>query len=110
MRRRCSKEPLPRSRGRSFDLTSSFEYEKGRASAKGRRFSFEEDRPLALVARRPGKSTILTSRSQCLSTTKGSIGFDGKDLDTVRLRDYRRHIGASAGIMSWLMGRYSTIF
>jgi subfamily B ATP-binding cassette protein MsbA len=71
-----------------------FEYEKGVPVLKGVRFHSEAGTTTALVGSSgSGKSTILSLVLNFIQPTSGVIRIDGLDLQKVRLRDYRRHLG-----------------
>jgi ABC-type multidrug transport system fused ATPase/permease subunit len=61
---------------------------------KGVSFHAEAGATTALVGSSgSGKSTILSLVLNFIQPTKGTIRIDGKDLNAVRLRDYRRNLG-----------------
>src|SRR5690606_33251866 len=71
-----------------------FEYEKDVPVLKGVSFTAEAGTTTALVGSSgSGKSTILSLVLNFIQPTEGTISIDGKDLQTVRLRDYRRQLG-----------------
>jgi ABC-type multidrug transport system fused ATPase/permease subunit len=71
-----------------------FEYDKGVPVLKGVSFHSEAGATTALVGSSgSGKSTILSLVLNFIQPTKGTIKIDGKDLQTVKLRDYRHHLG-----------------
>jgi subfamily B ATP-binding cassette protein MsbA len=71
-----------------------FEYEKDVPVLKGVSFHAEAGATTALVGSSgSGKSTILSLVLNFIQPTKGEIKVDGKDLQEVRLRDYRSHLG-----------------
>jgi subfamily B ATP-binding cassette protein MsbA len=71
-----------------------FEYDKGVPVLKGVSFHSEAGATTALVGSSgSGKSTILSLVLNFIQPTKGVIKIDGKDLQTVKLRDYRSHLG-----------------
>ena len=71
-----------------------FEYEKGVPVLKGISFHSEAGTTTALVGSSgSGKSTILSLVLNFIQPTSGVIRIDGLDLQKVRLRDYRRHLG-----------------
>jgi ABC-type multidrug transport system fused ATPase/permease subunit len=71
-----------------------FEYEKDVPVLKGVTFHAEAGATTALVGSSgSGKSTILSLVLNFIQPTTGIIKVDGKDLQHVRLRDYRRHLG-----------------
>jgi subfamily B ATP-binding cassette protein MsbA len=71
-----------------------FEYEKDVPVLKGVSFNAPAGATTALVGSSgSGKSTILSLVLNFIQPVKGVIKVDGKDLQTVRLRDYRSHLG-----------------
>ncbi len=71
-----------------------FEYDEGVPVLKGVSFISDAGTTTALVGSSgSGKSTILSLVLNFIQPTKGMIKIDGKDLQSVRLRDYRRHLG-----------------
>ncbi len=90
----AEKEPLPDVRGTiDFDGVE-FEYDKGVPVLKGVSFHSEAGTTTALVGSSgSGKSTILSLVLNFIQPTAGTIKIDGKDLQQVRLRDYRRQLG-----------------
>ncbi|MEO8042087.1 MAG: ABC transporter ATP-binding protein [Acidobacteriota bacterium] len=89
-----SKEPIPDIKG-TIDFESvEFEYEKDVPVLKGVSFHAEAGATTALVGSSgSGKSTILSLVLNFIQPTTGVIKIDGKDLQSVRLRDYRKHLG-----------------
>ncbi|HEY0427010.1 MAG TPA: ABC transporter ATP-binding protein [Pyrinomonadaceae bacterium] len=71
-----------------------FEYEENVAVLKGVTFHSQAGTTTALVGSSgSGKSTILSLVLNFIQPNKGVISVDGKDLQTVKLRDYRGHLG-----------------
>jgi ABC-type multidrug transport system fused ATPase/permease subunit len=71
-----------------------FEYEKDVPVLKGVTFHAEAGTTTALVGSSgSGKSTILSLVLNFVQPVSGNIKVDGKDLQSVKLRDYRRHLG-----------------
>lgn len=71
-----------------------FEYEKDVPVLNGISFTASAGSTTALVGSSgSGKSTILSLILNFIQPTKGEIFIDGKDLQSVRLQDYRRHLG-----------------
>lgn len=90
----ASRRPLPKINGTIDFENVDFEYEKGVPVLKGVSFHAEAGATTALVGSSgSGKSTILSLVLNFIQPTGGSISVDGKDLQEVKLRDYRRHLG-----------------
>jgi ABC-type multidrug transport system fused ATPase/permease subunit len=71
-----------------------FEYESNVPVLKGVSFVSEAGTTTALVGSSgSGKSTILSLVLNFIQPNKGRILIDGKDLHTVKLRDYRKNLG-----------------
>lgn len=71
-----------------------FEYEKDVAVLKGVSFHAEAGSTTALVGSSgSGKSTILSLVLNFIQPNSGIIKIDGKNLQSVKLRDYRQHLG-----------------
>jgi ABC-type multidrug transport system fused ATPase/permease subunit len=71
-----------------------FEYEKNVPVLKGISFHSEAGTTTALVGSSgSGKTTILSLVLNFIQPNEGRILIDGKDLQKVKLRDYRRHLG-----------------
>ena len=71
-----------------------FEYEENVPVLKGVSFHSEAGKTTALVGSSgSGKSTILSLVLNFIQPNKGRILIDGKDLQSVKLRDYRKHLG-----------------
>lgn len=88
------KEPLPDVKGTIAFENVEFEYDAGVPVLKGVEFRSEAGTTTALVGSSgSGKSTILSLVLNFIQPTSGTIKIDGKDLQNVRLRDYRRHLG-----------------
>ncbi len=89
-----SKSALKKVDGRIEFEDVHFEYEKGVPVLKGISFISEAGSTTALVGSSgSGKSTILSLVLNFIQPQKGRILVDGKDLQSVKLRDYRRHLG-----------------
>ncbi|HUR59686.1 MAG TPA: ATP-binding cassette domain-containing protein, partial [Opitutaceae bacterium] len=88
------REALPAINGTiDFDGVE-FEYEKDVPVLKGVTFHAEAGATTALVGSSgSGKSTILSLVLNFIQPTRGAVKIDGKDLQSVKLRDYRRHLG-----------------
>ncbi|MEJ7623084.1 MAG: ABC transporter ATP-binding protein [Pyrinomonadaceae bacterium] len=103
----AGKTPLPQVEGTIDFEDVFFEYDPGVPVLKGVSFHAEAGTTTALVGSSgSGKSTILSlvlnfiqptgslaSEAAPDQTKPGKISIDGKDLQTVKLRDYRRHLG-----------------
>jgi ABC-type multidrug transport system fused ATPase/permease subunit len=71
-----------------------FEYDKGVPVLKGISFVSPAGSTTALVGSSgSGKSTILSLVLNFIKPTRGVVKVDGRDLQSVKLRDYRRHLG-----------------
>ncbi|HEY0461287.1 MAG TPA: ABC transporter ATP-binding protein [Pyrinomonadaceae bacterium] len=71
-----------------------FEYEENVPVLKGVSFHSEAGQTTALVGSSgSGKSTILSLVLNFIQPKTGRILIDGRDLQSVKLRDYRRHLG-----------------
>ena len=89
-----TKQPLPVVNGTIDFEGVEFEYEKDVPVLKGISFHAEAGATTALVGSSgSGKSTILSLVLNFIQPTKGFVRVDGKDLQSVRLRDYRRQLG-----------------
>ncbi|CAN5868283.1 ABC transporter transmembrane domain-containing protein [soil metagenome] len=72
----------------------SFEYEENVPVLKGISFHSVAGKTTALVGSSgSGKSTILSLVLNFIQPNKGKVKIDGKDLQTLKLRDYRRYLG-----------------
>ncbi|QYO62914.1 ABC transporter ATP-binding protein [Leptolyngbya sp. 7M] len=90
----AKRNPLPEPNGDIEFEKVEFEYEKDVPVLKGISFISEAGTTTALVGSSgSGKSTILSLVLNFIQPTNGVIRIDGKDLQTIRLRDYRRHLG-----------------
>jgi ABC-type multidrug transport system fused ATPase/permease subunit len=90
----AKREPLTRINGTIDFENVEFEYEPGVPVLKNVSFHSEAGATTALVGSSgSGKSTILSLVLNFIQPTTGVIRIDGKDLESVRLRDYRRHLG-----------------
>lgn len=89
-----TKQPIPDIKGAINFENVEFEYDKDVPVLKGISFHAEAGATTALVGSSgSGKSTILSLVLNFIQPTTGAIKIDGKDLQAVRLRDYRRHLG-----------------
>lgn len=90
----AEKTSLPNVEGEIEFTNVSFEYEENVPVLKNVSFYTEAGKTTALVGSSgSGKSTILSLVLNFIHPTEGTIKIDGKDLQTVKLRDYRRHLG-----------------
>jgi len=90
----AKKRPLHKVDGTIGFENVEFEYEKDVPVLKGVSFHSEAGSTTALVGSSgSGKSTILSLVLNFIQPTKGMIRIDGLDLQSIRLRDYRRHLG-----------------
>lgn len=90
----ASKDPLPYINGDIAFENVHFEYEKDVPVLKGISFVSAAGQTTALVGSSgSGKSTILSLVLNFIQPTSGTIRVDGKDLNSVKLRDYRSHLG-----------------
>ncbi|HEX9960651.1 MAG TPA: ABC transporter ATP-binding protein, partial [Pyrinomonadaceae bacterium] len=88
------KKPLPRVDGTIDFENVHFEYEENVPVLKGVSFHSEAGKTTALVGSSgSGKSTILSLVLNFIQPNRGVIKIDGKDLQAVKLRDYRSHLG-----------------
>ena len=88
------RQPMAEMQGGIEFRDVEFEYEKDVPVLKGVSFHAGAGTTTALVGSSgSGKSTILSLVLNFIQPTKGVVAIDGKDLQTVRLRDYRRHLG-----------------
>jgi subfamily B ATP-binding cassette protein MsbA len=85
---------LPKIEGTIDFENVNFEYEEGVPVLKGVSFHARAGATTALVGSSgSGKSTILSLVLNFIQPTSGDIKVDGKGLQDVKLRDYRRHLG-----------------
>ena len=90
----AAKQPLPQIEGKIEFENVHFEYDVGVPVLKGISFAAEAGTTTALVGSSgSGKSTILSLVLNFIKPTSGIVKIDGKDLQSVRLRDYRRRLG-----------------
>jgi subfamily B ATP-binding cassette protein MsbA len=89
-----SREPLPDINGTIDFENVFFEYDKDVPVLKGISFHANAGATTALVGSSgSGKSTILSLVLNFIQPISGDIRVDGKNLQEVKLRDYRRHLG-----------------
>ena len=88
------RQPLPTVNGTIDFEDVWFEYETDVPVLRGVSFHAEAGATTALVGSSgSGKSTILSLALNFIQPTKGRVLVDGRDLQSVRLRDYRRQLG-----------------
>ena len=89
-----TKLALPQIDGAIDFANVNFEYEPGVPVLKNVTFHSEAGTTTALVGSSgSGKSTILSLVLNFIQPNSGVIKIDAHDLQTVKLRDYRRHLG-----------------
>jgi subfamily B ATP-binding cassette protein MsbA len=89
-----SRRPLSTIKGKIDFDDVWFEYEKDVPVLRGVSFHAEAGTTTALVGSSgSGKSTILSLALNFIQPSNGHVLVDGMDLQSVRLRDYRRHLG-----------------
>ncbi|MEP6901212.1 MAG: ABC transporter ATP-binding protein [Actinomycetota bacterium] len=89
-----AKQVLPKIDGTIDFADVHFEYEENVPVLKGVSFHSEAGTTTALVGSSgSGKSTILSLILNFIQPTTGKISIDERDLQTVKLQDYRRHLG-----------------
>jgi subfamily B ATP-binding cassette protein MsbA len=90
----ASLEPLDDVRGTIAFEDVRFSYEEGVPVLKGVSFTAEAGTTTALVGSSgSGKSTLVSLVMAFNRPDSGRILVDGRDLSSVRLKDYRRHLG-----------------
>ncbi len=88
------RQALPNIEGRITFENVFFEYEENAAVLEGISFDSPAGTTTALVGSSgSGKSTILSLVLNFIQPNSGKIFVDGFDLQTIKLRDYRRHLG-----------------
>jgi len=88
------KASLPKVEGTLDFEDVHFEYEENVPVLKGVTFHSEAGKTTALVGSSgSGKSTILSLVLNFIQPKRGRILIDGRDLQSVKLRDYRKHLG-----------------
>ncbi len=91
----AGKAPVPAVRGDVAFEDVSFHYEEGQPVLRGISFHAAAGTTTALVGSSgSGKSTIIGLVLAFHHPQAGRVMVDGADLATLRLRDYRRHLGA----------------
>ncbi|MCY7346866.1 MAG: ABC transporter ATP-binding protein/permease [Pyrinomonadaceae bacterium] len=90
----AAKKSLPDIEGGITFENVFFEYEENSAVLRGISFDAPAGTTTALVGSSgSGKSTILSLVLNFIQPTSGTVSVDGLDLQTVKLRDYRRNLG-----------------
>ncbi len=90
----ANRNALPKIEGTIDFEDVHFEYEENVPVLKGVSFHSEAGKTTALVGSSgSGKSTILSLVLNFIQPNKGRVLIDGKDLQSVKLQDYRRHLG-----------------
>ncbi len=89
-----ARKPFRRIRGDISFRDVHFEYTEGTPVLNGISFDAEAGSTTALVGSSgSGKSTILAHVLNFVQPKSGRVLVDGMDLQDIRLRDYRRHLG-----------------
>ena len=90
----ATKKSLPDIRGAIRFDDVFFEYEADTPVLQGVSFDAPAGTTTALVGSSgSGKSTILSLVLNFIQPNRGTVSVDGADLQTIKLRDYRRHLG-----------------
>ena len=88
------REPLPEVQGKIEFDDVSFEYNPGARVLKNVSFNAAAGSTTALVGSSgSGKSTLISLAMNFNQPLSGKIRVDGKDLQTLRLRDFRSYLG-----------------
>jgi subfamily B ATP-binding cassette protein MsbA len=89
-----NRDPMPHVEGRVDFEDVWFEYNEGQPVLKGISFSAKAGSTTALVGSSgSGKSTLLSLVMAFNRPNRGRVLVDGKDLTSVKLRDFRHHLG-----------------
>jgi len=89
-----SRAPLPDVRGEVQFENVNFEYNEGTPVLKGVSFTAPAGSTTALVGSSgSGKSTLISLVMTFNRPLSGRVLVDGHDLTTIKLRDYREHLG-----------------
>ena len=89
-----SRQSVPKIEGRVTFEDVHFEYEENTPVLRGISFDSEAGTTTALVGSSgSGKSTILNLVMNFIQPQKGRVLLDGRDLQDLKLRDYRRYLG-----------------
>lgn len=90
----ASKSPLVKIDGSITFKDVFFEYEANTPVLQGISFHSDAGTTTALVGSSgSGKSTVLSLVLNFIQPEKGKVLVDGKDIQSIKLRDYRKHIG-----------------
>lgn len=90
----ATKMPLKNVEGSITFENVHFEYDENVPVLQGISFHSDAGTTTALVGSSgSGKSTILNLVLNFIQPQKGRILVDGKDIQTIKLRDYRKHLG-----------------
>jgi subfamily B ATP-binding cassette protein MsbA len=90
----ASRSPLPDVQGEIEFENVTFEYNPGTPVLKNVSFTAPAGSTTALVGSSgSGKSTLISLAMNFNKPLTGSIKVDGRDLQTLRLRDFRSHLG-----------------
>src|SRR5678815_6147749 len=88
------REPLPEVQGEIEFDDVSFEYNPGALVLKNVSFNAAAGSTTALVGSSgSGKSTLISLAMNFNQPLSGTIKIDGKNLQTIRLRDFRSYLG-----------------
>jgi ABC-type multidrug transport system fused ATPase/permease subunit len=88
------KAPVPSLRGAVSFEDVAFEYEAGVPVLRGVSFTAPAGTTTALVGSSgSGKSTLISLVMAFAAPTNGRIRVDGEDLQSLKLHEYRRHLG-----------------
>ena len=89
-----NRDPLKRIDGSITFEDVHFEYEQNTPVLQGVSFHAEAGTTTALVGSSgSGKSTVLNLVLNFIQPQSGRVLVDGKDIQSIKLRDYRRHLG-----------------
>lgn len=90
----AQREPCPRVEGRVAFERVSFEYDEGKPVLRDLSFETPAGSTTALVGSSgSGKSTLVSLVMAFNRPKSGRVTIDGRDLERLRLRDFRSHLG-----------------